>query len=299
MADSFDANANSLVLSIVVQSDGKILVGGGFSIIGGGVRSRIARLDGATGASDSFNPTGNNFVYTVALLADGKILAGGEFTNIGGQPRTLFARLSNDTAALSALSVSRTAVTLTRNGSAAQFSRVVFEQSIDNGATYTLLGTAANSFASPAGTEKNTRFAPQVSGYNLTGLNLPTGQNILIRARGTYSSGFGNGSTITEDKVQIAYFLAPTAANAGITGRVMTANGRPIRNATLAISGGNLSERKYARTNSFGYYRFQDLEVGQTYVIDVASKRYSFANPNRLITLNESLNGEDFVSDGK
>jgi YVTN family beta-propeller protein len=93
--------------------------------------------------------------------------------------------------------------------------------------------------------------------------------------------------------------LAPTAANAQICGRVTTANGRAIGNVTLVIEGGTLSERKFARTNAFGYYRFQDLEVGQTYIINVAAKRYTFANPTRVITLNEDLTDEDFVSDGR
>ncbi len=93
--------------------------------------------------------------------------------------------------------------------------------------------------------------------------------------------------------------LAPTAANAGINGRVITAGGRPIKNVTVTIDGGTLSERKFARTNAFGYYRFQDLEVGQIYIISISAKGYSFANPSRVIILNENLDGEDFVSDGK
>ena len=35
LADSFDPNANSIVYSIAVQADGKILAGGGFTSIGG------------------------------------------------------------------------------------------------------------------------------------------------------------------------------------------------------------------------------------------------------------------------
>jgi Carboxypeptidase regulatory-like domain len=93
--------------------------------------------------------------------------------------------------------------------------------------------------------------------------------------------------------------LAPTAANAAINGRVTTAGGRPIRNVSLRISGGALTEPKLARTNQFGYYRFQDLEVGQIYIVSIAAKRYSFATPNRVIVLNENLVGEDFVSDDK
>ena len=277
-----------------------MIVGGSFTSIGGQPRNRIARLDGTTGLADSFDPKANSGVFSVALSTDGKIFVGGDFDIVGGQPRSLFARLSNDTPALSKLSVFPTTVTLTMDQSAAQFSRVVFEQSLDNGATYTLLGTATNSFASSAMNGKyGNQFAPQLAGYSLTGLSLPLEQNILIRARGFYRSGFGNNSQTISDKVQIAYLLAPTAANAGITGRVTTANGRAIRNVMLRINGGNLSETKFARTNPFGYYRFQDLQVGQTYVINVASKRYTFANPMRLITLNENLDSEDFVSEGK
>jgi Repeat of unknown function (DUF5650)/Carboxypeptidase regulatory-like domain len=97
----------------------------------------------------------------------------------------------------------------------------------------------------------------------------------------------------------VGNMFAPKAASAGISGRITTAGGRPIRNVTLVISGGNLSEPKFARTNAFGYYHFVDLEVGQTYILSVAAKRYTFANPTRTITLNENLDSEDFVSDSK
>ena len=178
------------------------------------MRSRIARLDGATGLADSFAPDADNTVNAIAIQSDGKILIGTTIgTTIGGQPRELFARLSNNTAAMSALSVTKTTLTLTRNGSAAQFTRVIFEQSIDNGATYTTLGTATNSFASLVATGKDfNQLAPTASGYTLTGLNLPTGQNILIRARGFYRTGFQTGSETIEDKVQNAFLLAPSAA---------------------------------------------------------------------------------------
>ncbi len=93
--------------------------------------------------------------------------------------------------------------------------------------------------------------------------------------------------------------FAPTAAEASISGRVTTASGRGIRNVIVQISGGNLGETKYVRTNPFGYYRINGLDSGQTYILNVASKQYSFANPTRVITFNEDLTGEDFVSDSK
>ncbi len=83
LADSFDPNASSLVNSIAVQTDGKILVGGTFigaNSIGGQTRNRIARLDPTTGLADSFDPNADNAVNAIAVQADGKILAGGLFS---------------------------------------------------------------------------------------------------------------------------------------------------------------------------------------------------------------------------
>src|SRR5207244_13286812 len=98
LADSFNPNANGNVLSIAVQADGRILVGGDFFLtsIGGQPRNRIARLDATTGLADSFNPSANNAVLSIAVQADGKILAGGSFTSIGGQTRTHIARLKDE-----------------------------------------------------------------------------------------------------------------------------------------------------------------------------------------------------------
>src|SRR5688500_20394696 len=43
--DGFDPDANTLVRAIVVQPDGKIIIGGDFTTIGGAARNRIARLN--------------------------------------------------------------------------------------------------------------------------------------------------------------------------------------------------------------------------------------------------------------
>jgi uncharacterized delta-60 repeat protein len=100
LADSFDPNAtggNASVRSIVVQADGKILVGGTFSSIGGQPRNNIARLDPTTGLADSFNPSASGEIDSIAVQTDGKILVGGYFTSIGGQPRNYIARLDPTT----------------------------------------------------------------------------------------------------------------------------------------------------------------------------------------------------------
>jgi uncharacterized delta-60 repeat protein len=104
LADSFDANVVSdeflVVESIAVQADGKILVGGKFSGIGGQTRKRIARLDATTGLADSFDPNANGAVDSIVVQADGRILVGGAFNganSIGGQTRNFIARLDATT----------------------------------------------------------------------------------------------------------------------------------------------------------------------------------------------------------
>jgi uncharacterized delta-60 repeat protein len=202
MADSFDPNANNTVFSIAVQEDGKVLAGGGFhgaNSIGGATRNYIARLDPATGAADSFDPKGDFTVFSVAVQADGKILAGGVFFGgIGGQSRYKFARLSNDTAALQNLAVTQTSIVWARSGACPQLARVTFESSTDN-LTYTPVGNGI----------------PQTGGsiWTLTGLNLPTGQNIYIRARGYYRGGEFSGSESITESVRNAFLTPGVVAN--------------------------------------------------------------------------------------
>jgi uncharacterized delta-60 repeat protein len=84
----------SCVFSLAVQADGKILVGGSFSALGGQPRANIARLNADGTVDGAFNPGANGSVSCLALQADGKILVGGSFTELGGQPRSNIARLN-------------------------------------------------------------------------------------------------------------------------------------------------------------------------------------------------------------
>src|SRR6202166_3673862 len=86
--DGFDPNANGQVLVVVVQPDGKILLGGDFTTLspnGGAAvtRNHIGRLNPDGTLDTAFNPNANNIVLSIAVQADGKILAGGLFTSSG------------------------------------------------------------------------------------------------------------------------------------------------------------------------------------------------------------------------
>ncbi len=89
-------------------------------------------------------------------------------------------------------------------------------------------------------------------------------------------------------------YLVPTAANVGVSGRVLTSDGRGIRNAIVVLTNSQGTSQS-ARTSSFGYYRFEGVQAGETYVMSVASKLYVF-NP-RVVTVADELTGVDFVAD--
>ena len=92
--------ANSIIFSIVTQSDGKILLGGSFTTFNGATVNRIVRLnaDGTVDTAFSTNTgTGmDNIVYSIVTQSAGKILLGGLFTTFNGTTTNRILRLNSD-----------------------------------------------------------------------------------------------------------------------------------------------------------------------------------------------------------
>ena len=89
---------NGGVNTIQIQSDGKILVGGGFSSYDSVSSSGIIRLN-SDGSIDNTFVVGNGFdssVFTIQIQSDGKILAGGGFTSYSGTSSNYIIRLNSD-----------------------------------------------------------------------------------------------------------------------------------------------------------------------------------------------------------
>ncbi|MCA1638173.1 MAG: hypothetical protein LC768_07535 [Acidobacteria bacterium] len=103
--------------------------------------------------------------------------------------------------------------------------------------------------------------------------------------------GNGDGTTI----VDIGAFevqLAPTAATVSVSGRV-TAGKRYVSNAVVHLTSQS-GKTQTARTNFFGYYSFKELAAGETYIINVYSKRYQFTP--QVVNLTEDLDGLNFTA---
>jgi uncharacterized delta-60 repeat protein len=85
---------DNAVRSIVVQSDGKVLIGGAFVSVNNAGRNRIALLNPDGSLDGGFAPLGpDSVVLSVARARDRGVLIGGAFTNVNGIPAKYFARL--------------------------------------------------------------------------------------------------------------------------------------------------------------------------------------------------------------
>ncbi len=87
---------DGIVEAILIQPDGKILIGGHFSSFDGHLMSRLIRLNSNGSIDTSFN-IGTGFdknVYTIALQSDQKIIVGGSFLAFNNSPQKRITRLN-------------------------------------------------------------------------------------------------------------------------------------------------------------------------------------------------------------
>ena len=80
------------------QTDGKVLIGGSFSAVGGTARANVARLNSDGSLDTTFDPgTGaNQLVESLTVQTDGKVIIGGAFTTYNGTTVNRIARLNAD-----------------------------------------------------------------------------------------------------------------------------------------------------------------------------------------------------------
>lgn len=90
--------ANGNVLTIAIQSDGKILAGGEFTGFSGSSIDHIVRRNADGSADPTFTMTAgfNDIVNKIVVQPDQKILVGGSFTELDGISCVLLTRLNTD-----------------------------------------------------------------------------------------------------------------------------------------------------------------------------------------------------------
>jgi uncharacterized delta-60 repeat protein len=98
IGSGFEGGVSVNINAISIQSDGKILAGGGFTTFSGSSQNRLVRLDSNGSADTSFNiGTGfNSSISAMVIQSDGKILAGGGFTTFSGSSQNRLVRLDSN-----------------------------------------------------------------------------------------------------------------------------------------------------------------------------------------------------------
>ena len=121
--------------------------------------------------------------------------------------------------------------------------------------------------------------------YYATGQTTTGGWGFFSPAAG--QNGLAFGGTVT---------MAATAADADLSGRVSNGRGRGLEFVSVTISGGSLPQPITTTTSNSGRYSFSGIPTGDTYLITVESKRYTFSQPTVVYSVNGSLTNIDFVS---
>lgn len=137
---------------------------------------------------------------------------------------------------------------------------------------------------------------------SLSGGNVAANANCIISVdvTGTSAGTKNNSATLSTAELGTGATAAatltvvePTAASATVSGRVLTAFGRGIPNTRVEMTDSN-GQVRYAMTNPFGYYRFQDISVGATYIFSVTGKKHRFSP--KVVTLTNQIADLNFVA---
>lgn len=88
--------------------------------------------------------------------------------------------------------------------------------------------------------------------------------------------------------------LAPTAAGVSVRGRVSTSSGAGISRAVVRMDDSD-GRGRMTITNTFGYFRFDNVTAGESYVVSVSHKRYRFTP--RLVDVSNDISGLDFIAE--
>ena len=103
------------------------------------------------------------------------------------------------------------------------------------------------------------------------------------------------GAGSNNHTLDIGLVMAPSAALASVEGQVFSPDGRGIRNVRVTLTTEN-GTVKMALTGTFGFYRFDGVEVGQTVLVGVQAKRYVFPEPTRTLNVGDNLTNIDFAA---
>lgn len=85
-----------------------------------------------------------------------------------------------------------------------------------------------------------------------------------------------------------------TAARVSVSGRVTDQFGNGLPRTTMTILNSSTGEARSVISNSFGFYQFNELEVGNFYIVSAYNRRYVFESEVQTVSLNDAVENLDF-----
>jgi hypothetical protein len=154
---------------------------------------------------------------------------------------------------------------------------------------------------SPTSMDNNVTFTSDFLNFSATtarnlGLSFSSVTPNLSLGAGSFLNSFTAAGTGTFASNPVPTPVGPTAADVTISGRVLTPNGRGLRNAMVTVTEADGSTRTVLTGNA-GSFSFPELTIPQTVVVSVRSKSYRFIP--RVISLDSDLADLDFTGLGK
>jgi hypothetical protein len=107
----------------------------------------------------------------------------------------------------------------------------------------------------------------------------------------------GDGADIGAFEAQVTP-AGPTAATVSVSGYVTSTLGRGISGIQLSLTDSEGNTRTTS-TATGGYYRFEDVEVGKTYILSATGKRFTFSQPVQVLNINEETNEVNFIANSE
>lgn len=168
-------------------------------------------------------------------------------------------------------------ITVTNSGGSSTSGTVTVVDNLPSGLTATAI--SGTGWTCTLGNLTCTRSNALAAGssYPVITLTITVASNAASPVTNTATvSGGGETNTANDTAGDPTTVLAPTAADVEVGGQVTTLNGRGLNRAQVTITDQSGNQRT-TYTNPFGYFRFENVTSGETYIISVVLKYYNFA----------------------
>ncbi len=298
------SGAPSSVSSTAVQSDGKILAAGGFTVFNGATKNRLVRLnsDGSSDPAFSINSGFNSTVYKVGQLASGKIIACGQFTTCNGAAARRIIRLNANGTADNTFTVSTAA-----NGFVYSFAEQADAKIIIGGGFTTFAGATRNRIARVNINGSNDATFTPGTGANssIYSISLQNDGKVLIggaftafngtsiarlarlNSNGTLDGTFVTGTGITSTNTNVAVYACEVQSDGKIlVGGLFSAyNGSTVNNIVRLNTDGTI-DNSFSVAGFNNYVRSIKIQPDGKIIVAGAFTTYNGVAKNRIVRLN-------------